>query len=130
MENEKESAGCPAEQKQRDLICAMARGEPLENALAACRVTEEEFIGWVCGGKFPSYAASLARGFAETKAAYVWDELMKLAIEGNVSAMRLYLDVLYRKSGGRTDSPAAGCGAEQELTALRDTIFTDAKGGE
>jgi len=126
MENEKE----PAEQKQRDVVCAMARGESLESALAACRVTEEEFIDWVCGGKFPVYAASLARGFAETKAAYVWSELMKLANEGNVSAMRLYLDVLYRKPGGRTDNPSGGTGADQELTGLRESIFTGEKGGE
>lgn len=134
MENEKESAGNPAGKKQRDVICAMARGEPLESALAACQVTEEEFIDWVCGGKFPVYAASLARGFAETKAAYVWDELMKLAGEGNVSAMRLYLDVLYRKPGGRTDSPSdnpsGGTGADPELTGLRDSIFNGEKGGE
>ena len=130
MGNEKESAGNPTEQKQRDVVCAMARGVPLENALEACQVTEETFIDWVCAGKFPLYAALLARGFAETKAAYVWDELMKLARDGNVSAMRLYLDVLYRKPGGRTDSLSGGTGAEQELTGLRESIFGGEKGGE
>lgn len=130
MENVKESAGSPTEQKQRDVVCAMARGESLESALAACQVAEEEFIDWVCGGKFPMYAASLARGFAETKAAYVWSELMKLAKEGNVSAMRLYLDVLYRKNGGRPENPSGGTGADQELAGLRESIFNGEKGGE
>jgi len=129
MENEKESAGSSAEQKQRDVICAMARGEPLDEILVSHQVSEKEFVDWVCAGKFPAYAASLARGFAETKAAYVWGKLIEMARNGNSQAMRLYLDVLYRKPGSRTENPADG-NPEQELTALRDSIFIGRTGGE
>ncbi len=116
---EKEETPCSV--KQKDIAYAMTRGERSpEEILAAYGVTEEEFVGWVCDGDFPAYAASMARGVAETKAAYVWSKLMELAKDGNVPAMRLYLDFLYRKPSGH-GAERIGTGAE--LGGLRESIF-------
>lgn len=119
------------DRRQRDVAYAMVRGErTLEEILEAHEVTEEEFVGWVCGGQFPAYAASLARGFAETKAAYVWTELMALTREGSVPAMRLYLDFLYKKPAARGNERAGMLPNGAEFAGLRDSIFTGEGGIE
>lgn len=111
------------DRRQRGVACAMLRGErSLEEILEAHGVTDEEFVGWVCGGQFPEYAASLARGFAEAKAAYVWAELMALTREKNVPAMRLYLDFLYKKPAARGNDHPVSAGAE--LAELRESVFS------
>jgi len=131
MENEKEPARSPTERKQHDVAYAMVRGQmTLEEVLTQFGVSEAEFTGWVLDGSFTEYAASLARGFAEADAAYVWKILQGLVREGGVSAIRLYFDLLGKKPAAHgADRPAAGMGSN-DLTGLRASIFTGEKGGE
>ena len=73
-----ENGGGP-DPKQRGVAYAMVRGEKtLDEVLEQFGVGEAEFTGWVCGGQFTDYAASLARGFAEADAPYVWKDLLGL----------------------------------------------------
>ena len=105
-------------------------GMTLEEVLTQFGVSEAEFTGWVLDGSFTEYAASLARGFAEADAAYVWKILQGLVREGGVSAIRLYFDLLGKKPAAHgADRPAAGMGSN-DLTGLRASIFTGEKGGE
>ncbi len=106
--------------KQRDAAYAMVRGQlPLEEVMKKFGITETEFTGWVLDGRFTEYAASLARGYAEADAAYVWKILQGLVRDGGVSAIRLYFDLLGKKPAGGTD-PAAGT---NDLSGLRNSIF-------
>ena len=113
--------------KQRAVAYAMVHGSnTLDEVLELHGVSEDEFTGWVRGGQFTEYAASLARGFAEADAPYVWKDLLELTHNGSVSAIRLYFDILNRKPAPR--------GAERtfggELAGLRESIFAEpAEGG-
>ena len=131
MENEKESAGSPTEQKQRDVAYAMVRGQmPLDEVLTQFGVSEAEFTGWVLDGTFTEYAASLARGFAEADVAYVWKILQGLVRDGGVSAIRLYFELLGKKPAAHgAERPGTGMGSS-DLTGLRESIFNGEKGGE
>ena len=131
MENGKEPARSPAEQKQHDVAYAMVRGKKtLEEVLAQFGVSEAEFTGWVLDGTFTEYAASLARGFAEADAAYVWKILQGLVRDGGVSAIRLYFDLLGKKPAAHgSEYPGTGAGSN-DLTGLRESIFHGEKGGE
>lgn len=108
--------------KQRDAAYAMVRGQmPLEDVMKKFGVTEAEFTGWVLDGRFTEYAASLARGYAEAEAAYVWKILQELVRGGGVPAIRLYFDLLGKKTAGTTDH--AGSAGTTGLTELRNRIF-------
>ncbi len=121
MDETMEQGETPCSSKQRDVAYAMTYGDKtVEDVLAAYGVTEEEFVDWVCGGEFPVEAASMARGVAETRAAYVWAKLMELVRDGNVSAIRLYLDFLYKRPVGHGSEKVGG---GTELGGLRESIF-------
>lgn len=91
---------------------AMIRdGLPLCEILEQAGISGEEFVEWVRAGAFPELAASLARGFAQADAPYVWSTLLREAKDGNVPAIRLYFDIWSKKmpasasrEGGLRDS--------------------------
>ena len=114
--------GSGPDPKQRGVAYAMVRGEKtLDEVLEQFGVGEAEFTGWVCGGQFTDYAVSLARGFAEVDAPYVWKDLLGLIRGGSVPAIRLYFDLLSKKTAGRgCERPTAA-----ELAGLRESIFGD-----
>ena len=108
--------------KQREVAYAMVRGDrTLSEVLERLGVSEDEFTGWVCDGMFTEYAASLARGFAEADAPYVWKVLLDLTRNGSVSAIRLYFDILNKKPAVRGGERAVG----MELAGLRESIFAE-----
>ena len=112
--------------KQREVAYAMVRGDrTLAEVLERYGVDEGEFTGWVCDGPFTEYAASLARGFAEADAPYVWKVLLELSRGGSVSAIRLYFDILNKKPAVRGTERAIG----MELTGLRESIFAEPESG-
>ncbi|MBQ2277825.1 MAG: hypothetical protein II333_04575 [Clostridia bacterium] len=130
MENEKEPAERTAAQKQREVAYAMVRGQmPLEEVLTQFGVSEAEFTGWVMDGTFTEYAASLARGFAEADVAYVWKILQGLIRSGGVSAIRLYFELLGKKPPVHGAERLGTDAGANDLTGLRESIFSGEKGG-
>jgi len=121
MDEVTESGG-GLEAKQRSVAYAMVRGEkPIGEVLEQFGVDEAEFTGWVLDGRFTEYAASLARGFAEADAPYVWKILQGMVHAESVSAIRLYFDLLTKKTSGHGgERPAAA-----DLAGLRESIFGD-----
>ena len=95
------------------------------NLSVCCFQTESEFTGWVMDGRFTEYAASLARGYAEAEAAYVWKILQGLVQNGGVTAIRLYFDLVGKKppANGEVRTGTA------DLTELRDRIFREPEDG-
>lgn len=113
--------------KQRDVAYAMVRGgRTLSEIMEAYGVGEEEFLGWVLDGAFTEYVTMLARGFAEADAPYVWNDLLDLTHSGNVPAIRLYFDIMTKKTAARGAERTSGA----ELSGLRESIFAEpAEGG-
>lgn len=106
------------DRRQCDVAYAMVRsGKPLEEILAGYGVTEEEFTQWVMDGRFTEYAASLARGFAEADAPYVWTSLLNTAKSGNIPAIKLYFEIRNKRHG------ADAVQIPDELSAVRDELF-------
>ncbi len=107
------------EKRQRDAAYAMVRsGKPVEEILAEFSVTDEEFTEWIRDGKFAEYAASLARGFAEADAPYVWASLLNTAKSGNIPAIKLYFEIW-----NKNRAPSQSFEIPGTLTAVRDEIF-------
>ena len=112
--------------KQRDAAYAMVRGQmPLEDVMKKFGITETEFTGWVMDGRFTEYAASLARGYAEAEAAYVWKILQGLVQNGGVPAIRLYFDLVGKKPPANGEMRAGTA----DLTELRERIFREPEDG-
>ena len=108
----------------------MVRGQmPLEEVLTQFGVSEAEFTGWVMDGTFTEYAASLARGFAEADVAYVWKILQGLIRNGGVSAIRLYFELLGKKPPAHGPDRLGTDAGANDLTGLRESIFSGEKGG-
>ena len=107
------------DKRQWDAAYAMVRsGRPMEEILAQYGVTDEEFTEWIRDGKFAEYAASLARGFAEADAPYIWASLLNTAKNGNIPAIKLYFEIW-----NKNRPPAQTAEIPAELTAVRDEIF-------
>ena len=108
------------DKRKWDAAYAMVRsGRPMEEILAQYAVTDEEFTEWIRDGKFAEYAASLARGFAEADAPYVWASLLNTAKSGNIPAIKLYFEIW-----NKNRAPAAQVyDPPDALTAMRDEIF-------
>lgn len=99
--------------KQASIAYAMVKsGKTLEEILTEYSVSDEEFTSWVLDGRFSEYASSLAKGFAEADAPYIWASLIESAKKGNISAIKLYFDVWTKKQHPGT-----------ELDSLRADIF-------
>jgi hypothetical protein len=112
--------------KQREAAYAMVRGQmSLEDVMKKFGITESEFTGWVMDGRFTEYAASLARGYAEAEAAYVWKILQGLVQNGGVPAIRLYFDLVGRKPPANGEMRAG----TTDLTELRGRIFREPEDG-
>jgi hypothetical protein len=112
--------------KQREAAYVMVRGQmPLEDVMKKFGITESEFTGWVMDGRFTEYAASLARGYAEAEAAYVWKILQGLVQNGGVPAIRLYFDLVGRKPPANGEMRAG----TTDLTELRGRIFREPENG-
>lgn len=115
MEEEKAEGGISPVQAR--VAYAMVRQRrPVEEILAEEGVSDEEFIRWVRLGGFSEYAASLAKGFAEADAPYIWSSLTDMAKKGSVPAIKLYFDIWNRKG-----TPRASVDGETE--ALRLDLF-------
>lgn len=111
--------------KPREVAYAMVRGDgSITELMERFGIDEAEFTEWICGGKFTDYAMSLARGYAEADAPYVWRTLRDLIHGGSVPAIRLYFDLLAKKPSGAGAENHGGA----ELSGLRESIF--AAGGE
>ena len=109
-------------QKQREIVSAMIRArKPLEEILEEFGVNETDFNGWLLDGQFTDYVMSLARGYAEANIPYIWDVLRQMVNDRSVSAIRLYYDLLNKKT------PANGAERPEttDLTDLRGRIFRD-----
>ncbi|MBQ8371162.1 MAG: hypothetical protein IJ497_03085 [Clostridia bacterium] len=118
MNTENGTLGGNIGKRQCDVAYAMVRsGKPVEEILAQYAVTEEEFTEWVRDGRFSEYAASLARGFAEADAPYVWTSLLNTAKSGNIPAIKLYFEIWNKRHG------ADAVQIPEELSAVRDEIF-------
>lgn len=112
--------------KPMEVAYAMVRGEgSIAELMERFGVDESEFAEWICGGRFTEYAMSLAKGYAEADAPYVWRTLRDLIHGGSVPAIRLYFDLLAKKQGGVSGDRQA---VSAELSGLRESIF--AAGGE
>ena len=110
--------------KQREVAYAMVRGEQaFDEVMKEYEVGEEEFTDWVRDGRFTEYAASLARGFAEADAPYVWKDLLDLTHNGSVPAIRLYFDILNKKPAVSKTEPSV----EEEIAGLRKGVFSDSE---
>lgn len=121
MEEEKAAGGVGGDggisQVQARVAYAMVRQRrPVEEILAQEGISDEEFIRWVRRGSFSEYAASLAKGFAEADAPYIWSSLTDMAKKGSVPAIKLYFDIWNRKSTGRGT-------VDGETEALRLDLF-------
>ncbi len=104
--------------RQSDVAYAMVRsGKPIGEILEEFAVSDEEFTEWVRDGRFSEYAASLARGFAEADAPYIWTSLLNTAKGGSIPAIKLYFEIWNKRHG--TDPPEI----PEELSAVRDEIF-------
>lgn len=106
--------------RQCDVAYAMVRsGKPVQEILEEFSVTDEEFTQWVRDGRFSEYASSLARGFAEADAPYIWTSLLDMAKGGNVPAIKLYFEIWNKRHTASESSVDPPDG----LTAVRDEIF-------
>lgn len=108
------------DKRQCDAAYAMVRsGRPMEEILAQFGVTDEEFTEWIRDGRFAEYAASLARGFAEADAPYIWASLLNTAKGGNIPAIKLYFEIWNKNRA----SPVQNADMPDGLTAMREEIF-------
>jgi len=122
-------AGSSSEQygitdRQADVAYAMVRyGKPASEIIAEYGVTEEEFTAWVRDGRFSEYASSLARGFAQADAPYIWNSLLDSAKDGNIQAIKLYFDIWNKLQAAKPKESAAT--ADPEIDSIRADIFGD-----
>ena len=110
-------------EKQAAVAYAMVRGgKPVAEILADNGVDEEEFTSWVRMGRFSEYASSLASGFAQADAPYIWNSLLESAKEGNMQAIKLYFDIWHKKqtAKGQNNSYAF---SDPEIESVRQEIF-------
>ncbi len=107
--------------RQRDAAHALLRGE--DDVRERLCIGESEWLGWIRGGEFTGYVSSLAWGLAEVNVPSVWRTLYGLVNDGSVPAIRLYFDLLSKRSGAAHEAEHRTVGGE--LAGLRESIFAE-----
>ena len=117
-------------EKQTKTACAiiqnsfdgLAAGEQITKALSQTEIPEADMMMWLRDAAYGSAVVQLAREYAGMYAAEVWDQLLSLARDGNIQAIKLYFE-LWKDV---RLNPAQGFAAAEnsaEIMALRENVF-------
>lgn len=97
-------------------------GEQITKALSQTEVPEADMLAWLRDAAYGSAVVQLAREYAGMYAAEVWDQLLSLARDGNIQAIKLYFE-LWKDVRLNPAQGFAAAETSPEIAALREDVF-------
>ena len=106
----------------------LTAGEQIAGALSQTDVSETDMLAWLRDAAFGSAVVQLAREYAGIYAAEIWQQLLTLARDGNIQAIKLYFE-LWKDVRANPALGFAAAEASPEMMALRANIFRQEQDG-